>query len=60
MIRTAPRTDVSLSALALAALLVAGLSAGFVAGQVAPDVVSAIGNNNARPSSIHLVSKRGE
>ena len=24
------------------------------------DVVSAIGNNNARPSSIHLVSKRGE
>jgi hypothetical protein len=42
MIRTAPRTDVSLSALALAALMVAGLGAGFVAGQVAPDVIGAL------------------
>ena len=42
MIRTAPRTDLSLSAFALAALMVAGLAAGFVAGQAAPDVLGAL------------------
>jgi hypothetical protein len=47
MIRTAPRTELSLSALALAALLVAGLSVGFVAGQVAPDLVGAIAGTSA-------------
>ena len=47
MIRTAPRTDVSPSALALAGLLVVGMSLGFVAGQVAPDVVGVLTGSSA-------------
>ena len=42
MITTAPRTDVTRSGLVLALILVAGMTVGFVAGQVVPDVIGSM------------------
>ena len=42
MIRTAPRTDVTRPGFVLALILVAGMTVGFVAGQVVPDVFGSL------------------
>ena len=42
MIHTAPRTDVIRSGFVLALILVAGMTVGFVAGQVVPDVFGSL------------------
>ncbi len=42
MIRTAPRTDVTHPGFVLALILVAGMTVGFVAGQVVPDVFGSL------------------
>ena len=47
MIRTAPRTDVTRPGFVLALILVAGMTVGFLAGQVVPDVFGSLFGGSA-------------
>jgi hypothetical protein len=59
MISVQPRTDTR-HGMFLAAVLIAGMSIGFVAGQAAPDLVGAIGNSSAVTTSGTTLSAGGE